>query len=131
MSRGSSATKSPSLQKAKKRLQDFLKTIDTVPTQELERAADTIYADAVALTPYKTGKLESSVYVRVSKNKSQPGLVAGASATSKGYNYAGIQHENESFQHPIKGQAHFISEPFNQEVDRMKRRIRRKMRLKK
>ena len=124
----SSATATKSLQDAKKRLTKFLKTLDTLPTTELARSADRIYADAVAQTPYKTGKLENAVYVRVSKNKSKPGIVAGASAKSHGYDYAGIQHENTDFKHLIKGKAHYISDPFNQEIERLQRRIRRKFR---
>lgn len=129
--KGASATSTKSVSGAKKRLTAFLRTLDEVPVQELERTAQAIKAKAIAMTPYKTGKLENSVYVRVSKNKTRPGFVAGASARSqKGYNYAGIQHEDTSFNHPIKGEAHFISAPFNEEVNNMKRRIRRKLRFK-
>lgn len=129
MSKGSSATSTKSVQDAKKHLTQFLKKLGTVPSEELEKSATKIYAEAVARTPYKTGKLERSVYVRVSKDKRRPGLVAGASAKSRGYNYAGIQHENTDFEHPIKGQAHFISEPFNREVNNLKKRIRRKLKV--
>lgn len=124
----SSVTATKSLKDAKKRLTDFLRTLDTLPTTELARSADRIYTDAVAQTPYKTGKLENAVYVRVSKSRSKPGIVAGASAKSHGYDYAGIQHENTDFKHPIKGKAHYISDPFNQEIERLQRRIRRKLR---
>ena len=125
-----SATGQKSVQDARKHLTQFLKKLDTVPTEELEKSASVIYAEAVALTPYKTGKLERSVYVRVSKDKRRPGIVAGASALSdKGKNYAGIQHENTEFHHPIKGQAHYISEPFNKEVKNLKRRIKRRLKV--
>lgn len=130
MSKGSSATSTKSVQDARKNLTKFLKTLDTVPAEELEKSAQRIKADAIAKVPYRTGKLERSIYVRVSKDKKRPGLVAGASARGKdGYNYAGIQHENESYQH-TKGQAHYISEPFNAEVKRLKQRIRRRLKLK-
>lgn len=124
----SSATATKSLKDAKKRLTKFLRTLDTLPMTELAKSADRIYTDAVAQTPYKTGKLESAVYVQVSKSRSKPGIVAGASAKSHGYDYAGIQHENTDFKHPIKGKAHYISDPFNQEIERLQRRIRRKLR---
>lgn len=124
----SSATVTKSLKDAKKRLTKFLRTLDILPTTELAKSADRIYTNAVAQTPYKTGKLESAVYVRVSKSRSKPGIVAGASAKSHGYDYAGIQHENTDFKHPIKGKAHYISDPFNQEIERLQRRIRRKLR---
>ena len=123
-----SATSLKSIQDAKKRLTKFLKTLETVPTDELERTAERIYSEAIAQTPYNTGKLESSVYVKVSRSKTKPGLVAGASAREHGYNYAVIQHENEDYEHPIKGKAHYISDPFEKEVDLMRRRIRRRLR---
>lgn len=125
-----SATVTKSVQKAKKNLTKFLKELDTVPVQELEKSAQTIKAEAIAQTPYKTGKLERAVYVRVSRNKRQPGLVAGASAKANGYDYAAIQHEATHFDHPIKGKAHYISDPFNEEVRKLKRRLRRKLKVK-
>ena len=123
-----SATSLKSIQDAKKRLTKFLKTLETVPTDELEHTAERIYSEAIAQTPYNTGKLESSVYVKVSRSKTKPDLVAGASAREHGYNYAAIQHENENYKHPIKGKAHYISDPFKKEVDLMRQRIRRRLR---
>lgn len=125
-----SATKSKSVAAAKKRLTKFLKRLDTVPVEELEKSANVILSNAIAQTPYKSGKLERAVYVRVSKDKNRPGLVAGASAKSNGYDYAGIQHDNRNFVHPIKGKAFFIRDPFNAEVTNLKRRIRRKLKVK-
>ena len=128
--RGASATSQKSVQDARKNLTAFLKQLDTVPREELEKSAQHIKSEAIAKVPYKTGKLERAIYVRVAKDKKRPGIVAGASARSKdGYNYAGIQHENENYRH-TKGQAHFISEPFNAEVKRLKRRIQRRLKLK-
>ena len=130
--RGSSATSQQSVKDAKARLRRMLRDIDTVPQEELQRSAQRIYTEAVARAPYKTGKLERSIYVRVSKDKRRGGIVAGASAVSpRGYNYAGIQHENESFNHPIKGEAHFISGPFNEETDRLIARLRRRLKPRK
>lgn len=127
-SRSTSATTQKSVQDAKRRLTRFLKSVQDVPQQELEHSAMMIYANATAQTPYKTGKLESSVYVKVSKSKVKPGINAGASAKSKsGYNYAGIQHENVKFHHPIKGKHHYISDPFNEEIKALKVRLRRKL----
>ena len=129
MSKGASATSQASVQNARKNLTKFIKTLDTVPTEELERSTQTIKANAIAKVPYNTGKLEHSIYVRVAKDKRRPGIVAGASArSSKGDNYAGIQHENESYHHD-KGQAHFISEPFDEEVEKLKKRIRRRLKI--
>lgn len=131
MSKGASATSQKSVQDARKNLTKFLKSLDEIPVEELEKSAQRIKAEAVAKVPYDTGRLEKSIYVRVSRDKRRPGIVAGASARSpSGYNYAGIQHENENYYHD-KGQAHFISEPFNAEVRRLKQRIRRRLKLKK
>ena len=128
--KGNSATSQKSVQRAITNLTKFVKALDTVPLEELEVSAQTIKAEAIAQTPYETGKLEKSVYVLVSRDKKRPGLRAGASAlSSKGYNYAGIQHENENFEHPIKGKAHYISDPFKKEVANLKRRIRRRLKI--
>lgn len=130
MSRGVTATSRKSVQDARKNLTQFIKSLDTVPTEELQKSAQRIYAEAIVKVPYRTGKLERAIYVRVAKDKRRPGIVAGASArSSSGYNYAGIQHENEYYIH-TKGQAHFISEPFNAEVQKLKRRLRRRLKLK-
>lgn len=125
-----SATASKSLLRAKQNLTKFAKTLDTIPVKEFEKSAQAIKAKAVAQAPYRTGKLEKAIYVRVSRDKRRPGIVAGASAKSKGYDYAGIQHENTSFNHPIKGKAHYISDPYTQETNNLKRRLRRKLRVK-
>lgn len=130
MSKSTSATNTKSVQDAIKSLTRFAKEVENIPAEEMEKAAKNIKAKAVALTPYRTGKLERSVYVRVSKDKKRPGIRAGASARSRKYNYAGIQHENEEFQHPIKGEAHFISKPFQQEVKNLKQRIKRRLKVK-
>jgi hypothetical protein len=130
MPKGASATSQKSVQDARKNLTAFLKKLDTIPTEELEKSAQRIKTEAIAKVPYKTGKLERSIYVRVAKDKRRPGIVAGASARSKdGYNYAGIQHENTEYKH-TKGQAHFISEPFNAEVKRLKQRLKRRLKIK-
>ena len=118
-----------SIKNAKKNLTKFLKALDTVPQEELEKTAQRIYEQAVAQAPYETGKLEKSIYVRVLHSKTRPGLTAGANAFNKntGYNYAAIQHENEDYEHPIKGKAHYIIDPFKKETALMQRRIRRKL----
>lgn len=125
---GSSATRTKSVQEAKKRLQKFLKELDTIPTDILTEEQPRLYSEIIAEVPYDTGKLERSVKVTVAKDKRRPGLNASASAHSKsGYNYAGIQHENTTFQHPIRGKAHYISDPFNRCVLRIKRKMRKRL----
>lgn len=124
-----SATSLKNVQDAKKKLQKFLKTLDTVPVQILEQEAKKIELQAKQETPYKTGKLERSVKVRVSKDKRRPGIDISASAKTKGFNYAGIQHENTAFNHPIKGKAHYLKDPFDRGVRRIKRRLKQEVKL--
>lgn len=125
---GSSATRTKSVQEAKKRLQKFLKELDTIPTDILTEEQPRLYSDIIAEVPYDTGKLERSVKVTIAKDKRRPGLNASASARSKsGYNYAGIQHENTEFQHPIRGKAHYISDPFDRCVLRIKNKMRKRL----
>ena len=127
---GGSAASQASVQNARKNLTKFLKMLDTIPQQELERSAQVIKAEAIAKAPYKTGKLEKSIYVRVAKDTRRPSIVAGASVHSaSGYNYAGIQHENTDYEHPIKGQAQFISEPFEAETEKLKQRLKRRLKV--
>lgn len=125
-----SATVQSSVQDAKKRLRDFLKALDTVPTDILEGEAPRLYGEILSEVPYKTGKLERSVRVSVSRDSRRPGLHASASAhSSQGYDYAGVQHENTKFYHPVKGKAHFISDPFERATHRIIRKIRRRLKL--
>ena len=132
MSKGGSATSQQSVQNAIKDLTRFIKKLDTVPTKELSESATIMKAEMIAQAPYKTGKLERAVYVKVSKSRYRPGLRAGASARSKsGYNYAGIQHENVDFEHPIKGEAFYIRGPFIAETAKLKKRLREELKIKK
>lgn len=128
---GSSATRTKSVQEAKKRLQKFLKELDQIPTDILAEEQPRLYSDIIAETPFDTGKLERSVKVTVARDKRRPGLNASASArSSRGYNYAGIQHENTEFQHPVKGKAHYISDPFSQCIERIKVKMRERLKPK-
>lgn len=124
-----STEKLKSFVNAQKRLRQYLKTLDAVPMHELERAAEQMYPKMVAQTPYKTGKLERSVYAKATGSGKKAMLVAGASATAGTYDYAAIQHEETSYQHPVKGKAHYIRDPWNQEIRSMKRRIARKLKV--
>lgn len=127
--KGFSATSTKSVKDAKRELTSFLKTLQTVPNQILEEEAKQLYAEAIAEVPYETGKLEKSIYVRVSRDKRRPGFVVGASAKDRGYDYAGIQHENTSFKHPVKGKAHYISDPFKRSIQRIERKLEAKIRI--
>lgn len=126
MSRGASATSRQSVQAAKKNLQKFLRKLDTIPTEILREERETLYAEIIAEVPYETGALERSVKVTVARDKKRPGLNASASARSKrGYNYAGIQHEEESYHHSKEGaKDHYISDPFERATERIKEKMR-------
>lgn len=130
MSRGASATSRQSVQNAKKNLQKFLRKLDTLPSAIMQEEAKTLYSEVIAEVPYDTGALERSVKVRVAKDKKRPGFIASASARSKrGYNYAGIQHEQE-FQHSKPGaKDHFISDPFERATERIKTQMRDQLKV--
>lgn len=129
MSRGASATSQRSVQDAKKNLQRFLRKLDTIPTDILEEERETLYAAIIAEVPYETGALESSVKVSVARDKNRPGLNASASARSKkGYNYAGIQHEEENYRHSKEGaKDHYISDPFERATERIEDKMRKRL----
>ena len=110
------------LKEASANLSRFLKTLESVPTQILLEEAPKIEETAKNRTPVATTKLQNSVRVTFSRDKRRPGLYAQASATNRGYNYAYIQHENEAYNHPNGGQAHFV-----EGVERIERRLCREV----
>ena len=116
------------LSEASKHLTRFLRTVETVPTQILLEEAPRIEETAKIRTPEKTGKLKESVKVRVSRDKRRPGRYAQASARNRGYDYALIQHENLSYNHPNGGQAKFLESAFVEGVERIERRIEQEVR---
>lgn len=125
MSKGYSAQNSQSVQRAVRRLQRWEQKIGWVPKQEVARAAQQMYPEIIAQVPYDTGALERSVSVKARGLN----IYAKASAKSEsGEDYAGIQHDNTTFHHPVKGKAYYIKDPFNHQVTLMQRRIRRKLR---
>lgn len=118
-----------SVKKCKSDLQRFLRQVDTVQEQELDTLATEMLAEMQRRTPYESGKLESGVYCRRSRGKGTKGIVAGATAMNGDYNYAVVQHENESFEHPVKGEAHFVSGPFEEGVAKFMDTIERRLKL--
>ena len=116
------------LSEASKHLTKFLRTVETVPTNILLEEAPRIEETAKIRTPEKTGKLKESVKVRVSRDKRRPGLYAQASARNRGYDYALIQHENLSYNHPNGGQAKFLESAFVEGVERIERIIEQEVR---
>lgn len=131
MSKGTKARNTKSVSQAINNLNKFLRSLETVPAQEVKKSAVVIQANAVAEAPYREGTLERSIKVKSSTSGGLYHIEATASAESaKGYDYAGIQHENRNFEHPIKGKAFYIRDPFVKEVNNLKRRIRRRLKLK-
>lgn len=111
------------LKEASANLSRFLKTLESVPTHILLEEAPRIEQTAKNRTPVDTGKLRDSVRVTVSRDKRSPGLYAQASAHNRGYDYAYIQHENEAYNHPNGGEAHFVESAFTEGVERIIRRL--------
>ena len=116
------------LSEASKHLTKFLRTVETVPTQILLEEAPRIEETAKIRTPEKTGKLKEPVKVRARRAKRRPELYAQASARNRGYDYALIQHENLSYNHPNGGQAKFLESAFVEGVERIERRIEQEVR---
>ena len=111
------------LAEASANLSRFLKTLESVPTHILLEEAPRIEQTAKNRTPVDTGKLRDSVRVNVSRDKRRLGLYAQASAHNHGYDYAYIQHENEAYNHPNGGEAHFVESAFTEGVERIIRRL--------
>ena len=105
------------LREIKQDLRDMLKEKHTLALDALEEVADYIYQEAFARVPVKTGELQDSIQVDVSRSPRYPGIIATAEAhnPNTGYDYAFIQEVNESYHHDI-GQAHYLEEPFREAV---------------
>lgn len=131
MAKGLTAGQTSSVKAASNRLRVFLKKLKTVPIEVLREEAQQMKAEVIAEVPYRTGALESSVQVRVSKERSKVHLRASASAQNvdTGYNYAGIQHENDLYGHE-KGKDHYISDPYNRAIKRIEQRMREELKVK-
>lgn len=67
--------------------------------EDLQDLAEDIESNAKLLVPLDTGALRDSIMVRVSRSNRWPGIIAHASATMYGYDYALIQEENEEYSH--------------------------------
>lgn len=123
-------SKVTSPQRALKNLQKFLNDLERVPAEEITKTGERIKEKAIAQAPYSTGKLERSIVVEVTTTPGKYSIEASASALSeRGYDYAGIQHENTEYQHPVKGKAHYIRDPFYQETENLRRRLRGRLKM--
>ena len=112
------------LKQARDKLGRFAKGVDEQSFRIFLEEAPRIEAEAKLETPVESGDLRNSVTVSVSQIKRKVNLVASASSIHRGYDYSNIQHENETFNHPNGGKAHFIRDPFNRGVERIERRLR-------
>lgn len=122
---------SPSIRAAKDDLRKLLRRAQAVTGQEMETLRRNIEVGARLQSPVRTGKLQASIRVRLSRAKrNNPGVnaTAVAYAPKTRENYAPIQHENEEFRHKI-GKAHFISDPYAKEVRKFKKNLERRLRL--
>ena len=112
------------LKQARDKLGRFARGVDARPLRILLEEASRIEAEAKLETPVESGDLRNSVAVSVSQRGRKASLTASASSIHRGYDYSNIQHENETFNHPNGGKAHFIRDPFNRGVERIERRLR-------
>ena len=78
----------------------------------LQQTASDIHGDAEMLVQKDTGELSSSIEVRVSKSYRYPGIIAHASSKDKGFDYAVVQEEDETFSHNDDESAHYLGGPF-------------------
>lgn len=107
----------------------FAKRVEDVPGEVLLEEAARIKEEAIMQVPVKTGTLQSSIDVSVTGFKLRKTLTATASAVSRGYDYAEIQHENLDFNHPNGGKAKYIEDPFNAGVQRIVSRLESELKL--
>ena len=109
------------LKEIKEDLRSMLKENHKLQIRLLERASDYIYSEAVDLVPIRTGRLQDSIEVTVSKSPRYPGIIATATAINPktGFDYAYEQETNESYRHRNGGQAHFLEQPFRKYVKKI------------
>lgn len=106
------------LREIKEDLRAMLKQQRTMALEALEDTADYIYQEAFARVPVKTGELQDSIQVDISRSPRYPGIIATATARNQktGYDYALIQEVNEDYVHEV-GEAHYLENPFREAVD--------------
>lgn len=117
--------KAVGLKEIKEDLREVLRDHHTQAREELNVARNEIEAGATSLVPIKSGLLQSSIQVTVSKSSRYPGIIATASAKNfkTGYDYALIQEVNEEYKHDDGRQAHYLEQPFREAVDKFFERM--------
>ena len=107
-----------SIARLEQQINNGWKTIWKDHLDDLKDIATYIEEDAKDLVPVDTGKLKESIHVWVSGSNRWQYLIAQATAKNihrTGFDYALIQEENESYEHTV-GQAHYLAQPFIEEV---------------
>lgn len=106
------------LREIKEDLRAMLREHHTLALEALEEVADYIYQEAFARVPVKTGELQDSIQVDISRSPRYPGIIAYATSRNPntGYDYAYIQEVNEEYEHEI-GEAHYLENPFREAVE--------------
>lgn len=117
------------IRNAQRRLERFLKKLDTVPTEILLEEAARIEAEIKLETPVDTGLLQQSAKCQVVKRGAVTTLKASASQKNKQgtYDYAQIQHDTLTYKHPNGGKARYVADPFNRGVLRIKQRLQQEV----
>lgn len=110
------------LKRERNKLSRFIKAVESKPYQILQEEAPRILREMQLQVPVDSGDLYRSLKCYVSGKPLTPTLTASASSIHNGYDYAEIQHENQSFNHPNGGKWHYVSDPFNAGVERIERR---------
>jgi hypothetical protein len=109
------------LKQIKEDLRQTLKEHHKRCTEQLESAADYIYAQATYLVPVASGELQDSIQVDVSYSPRYPGIIATASAKNiynDRFDYALLQEVREDYKHKVPTQAHFLEQPFREAVEK-------------
>lgn len=104
----------------------FVKTIESKSYEILLEESARLKREAYQQTPKDSGDLRNSIKVearRGSTSKTKVVLDASASSVHRGYDYAGIQHDNPSFKHAPGTNYKFIEKPFYDALARIERRI--------
>lgn len=130
MASGSSVNRKAEYQLKRERdkLGRFVKMIQTRPYQILLEEAARMKAEMLQQVPYDSGDLFDSIKCEVSGTKTRPVLTASASSVHNDYDYAAIQHDTSWFHHRV-GKWHYISDPFNDGVERIERRFEEEIKL--
>ena len=131
MARGYSVSKSASyqIQRERDNLGRFKKVVESTPYKILKEESSRILREMQLQVPYDSGDLYRSLRCEVTGQLTKPRLEASASSVHKGYDYAGIQHDTEWFNHPSGGKWHYVEDPFNSGVARIERRFEEEIKL--